>query len=345
MRIEDLDACVDLVCVRGSPPGELTLFGGEPLLEPALVRRAVERVRGCPTPRDHAVVRVFTNGVGLDEAMTGWLDRHGVRVTLSCDGVREAQEARSPGTFAIVDALLDRLGREQPDLMAGSLTVRLTLCSGNVAQLAASFAYLLDKGVRDVEVSPVVTPDPGWDVDVEAELDRQLAEVAALSLADRASTGGVAFAAFRGGAAPAVRPSAAVRVCGLGRPDALVVDVDGRIAPCGAMIPSCQPDLPARLQEVVERLAGCRIRDPDLERGLEERRRRASELPLVVGKERMRSARHACADCRWLGTCFVCAASVAYGERGLDRIPEHQCAWNRLLLEHREAFRGRAGAV
>jgi sulfatase maturation enzyme AslB (radical SAM superfamily) len=101
------------------------------------------------------------------------------------------------------------------------------------------------------------------------------------------------------------------------------------------------------MAEVLERLAGCHIRDPDLDRRLTDRRARARTLPLVTHKEAKRSRLGPCADCDWLGTCHVCPASIANapGNTDPDLIPEHQCAWNRLVLEHRRALAERLAAV
>jgi sulfatase maturation enzyme AslB (radical SAM superfamily) len=304
-----------------------------------LIRRAVTRVRDGPST-SKVRLRVFTNGLGLSRATAQFLDAHRVNVTLSFDGVAAAQDERAPGTFHVLDALLGRLGREQPEFFSGSLTIRMTLTSQNLPFLAASIRYFLGKGVRDIEVAPLVTHDPGWGSASAQELGRQLVEVAELSAEDLGRTGDVAFAAFRGAPGSVSRPVPPVRMCGLGSPTALVVDVDGTVAPCGALVPSCQQALPALLGQVVADLGGCHIRDPELPARLASRQASAARMPLLAGKERKRSTDRACGECEWLGVCGVCPVAIGHapGNTDPDRIPDLQCAWNRLVLEHRATF-------
>ena len=339
MAPEDLDACVVFLGDPGMGPRELVFYGGEPLLEMGLIRRAVTRVRDGPSTAS-VVLRVFTNGLGLSRATAQFLDAHRVNVTLSFDGVAAAQDERAPGTFHVLDALLGRLRLEQPVLLARSLTVKMTLTSRNLQFLAASVRYLLGKGIRDIEVAPLVTHDPGWDSAATEELDRQLAEVAEVSAGDPVGTGHVAFAAFRGAPVPASRPTPPVRMCGLGSPTALVVDVDGTVAPCGALVPSCQRALPTLLDQVVSGLEGCHVRDADLAARLASRHARAARMPLLTGKEHKGSTGYACAACEWLGACGACPVAIGHvpGNTDPDRIPDLQCVWNHLVLEHRRAF-------
>jgi len=129
--------------------------------------------------------------------------------------------------------------------------------------------------------------------------------------------------------------------------DVTVVDVDGRVALCGAVVPSCQPDLPPVLNASLADLAGCRVRDPDLAVWLAGRQALISGHPLGASQEGKRSAHHACVDCTWLGVCSVCPLSVvlAPGAYDPDRIPAHQCGWNRLMLAHRQSFAGQEPVV
>ena len=67
---------------------------------------------------------------------------------LSFDGVPAAQDLRGPGTFAVLDRLLDRLREDHPDFFSEKLSVALTLVPSTIPFLADSIEYFLRKGVQ-----------------------------------------------------------------------------------------------------------------------------------------------------------------------------------------------------
>jgi sulfatase maturation enzyme AslB (radical SAM superfamily) len=331
---EVLDAAIrQLVCSRFDRPC-LSLYGGEPLLAAPLVRRALDRVRQWAPARMRPDVQIVTNGTRLDEEMTRLLASRDVHITLSLDGVAPAQDDRSPGSFGSLDRLLVRLRRNHPGHFCKRLAVKVTLTSRNVAFLAASFRYFLSRGVRDVDIYPVLPDDSGWNARSRRELGRQLAEVVRLSRKEFRRSGEVPFRAFRD--ADAEQPAAGAPACACGSRGLLFVDVDGALAPCSVLATSTLGSPPRAIRRVVATLGGLHVTDAGLHAALIRRERRAHRLRFLAGSEDRQGPRGACARCKARSTCFVCPVAIACN-RG--RVPAFHCDVNRLFAWHRAAFR------
>lgn len=343
MDAETLEAAVELVARSGHARPELVLFGGEPLLAGELVRRALALLSERARPGLAPSVRIVTNGLRLDDAATEQLFGRGVSLDLSCDGLGEAQERRGPGTSSALRALLLRLASRWPGELASRVVVRTTIDSGNVAYLAQSVEDLVGLGVRNVLPAPVISRDAGWDEAAAETLDRQLGRIAESALRREPAEGRWAFGPFRAGprrGAPLARPS-----CSAGRPDVLFVDVDGSVAPCGAMAESVHTSLPPLGEAIRAPLRGVRVGQTDLERRLARRAATASRIYGLRRTSSRRSPRGPCATCPALGECFVCPASIAFApEQDPDLVPAIQCDWNRLVAKHRRAFLARVPA-
>ena len=340
MSERTLDSAVRLVATTGHARPRLVLFGGEPLLEKELVFRALDRLARHARPGLAPDVRIVTNGLLLDDETTNRFEALGVTVELSCDGLPEAQERRGADTPARLRALLLRLASRQADFLDTRLVARLTLDSGNVAFLSRSFDTLVHLGVREIQPAPVYTPDPGWDDACAETLDTELERIADEALGLGPADGRFAFGPLRG--VPVRRPQHAPAACSVGSPEVLFVDVDGRIAPCGAFADSVNPSLPPLAEGMRGPLRGARVGAWGLEDPLARRWESASRLPLLHPTRARHSPRDTCASCAALPECFVCPASTAFAPaQDPNLVPAIQCDWNRLVAKHRRAFQRR----
>lgn len=131
--------------------GDVKLFGGEPLLEPEIVRAVIEEARD-----DHRIRRVqlSTNGLHLD---AGWLDYLAgcdkTVLQLSLDGPLEVHARRrrlvTPG--AGWAPLFDLL----PDLAAAPrVVITLTIPPEEAGRVADHFEHLLGLGFRRFNLLP-----------------------------------------------------------------------------------------------------------------------------------------------------------------------------------------------
>lgn len=334
-------AAARLVASSGHPWPRLTLTGGEPLLEPRLISLAASALRASSPPGRRPGLSLFTNGTLLDADRTRLLVDDDIDVTLSFDGPGEAQDARAPGTSARLTGILRRIAARETDWFSRRLGVRITIHSANVGSLASSTAHLLESGMKRIEAVPVVTPDPGWDSRSAFILDGQLAEIVRAARPG-SDPGASPFVPFRPTGA---RGAGHEETCGLGSPESLFFDVDGTVAPCGAMVPSMLREATPLVRSALESLAGARVPDPDLSGALVVRSVRARGLAFARDLARKRSLRGPCSTCEALDECFVCPASIAWApEQDPDLVPAIQCDWNRLVARHRRAFLARAGA-
>jgi uncharacterized protein len=133
---------------------DLCFFGGEPLIEHALLERTARRTRTMARRLGRSLrMRVTTNGVLLDARRLASLRELGVRVTLSIDGVLDAHDAgrrRLGGTSSHGAAV-----RAAKLLAAeGSLEVISVITPNNVRLLAESVAFLVSLGARNVILNP-----------------------------------------------------------------------------------------------------------------------------------------------------------------------------------------------
>jgi uncharacterized protein len=146
---------LDLAFADGAARVQLSFFGGEPLLEWALLVRATTeaeaRARASGT---RLCCSVTTNGTLLDEARAQWLIERGFFIGLSIDGVAEAHDAtrRTRGgrsSFAEVVRALDLL------VARGAWLETISVVDpANVRWLGATVRWLADRGVPRIALNP-----------------------------------------------------------------------------------------------------------------------------------------------------------------------------------------------
>jgi len=139
-----------------APQAQLSFFGGEPLLEMPLLRRAVaytERHAGEIGQRVRFLV--VTNGTLLRGAVLDYLLEHQVYLGVSIDGTREAHDAtrRFRNGRSSYDRVRDNL-RAVIDRGGGvGLKVIAVVNPDNVDQLPDSFDALLELGARNLSIN------------------------------------------------------------------------------------------------------------------------------------------------------------------------------------------------
>ena len=131
----------------------VAILGGEPLLRPDLVVRAVERYRQA-----HVYTKLVTNGLLLDEALVERLDAAGInRVELSLDACTSSLDARlrSPGLFDAVLRAISIIRESGIPQVALSITVS----SANLGHLISELPDFVSRHpVHKVYFSPFYRP-------------------------------------------------------------------------------------------------------------------------------------------------------------------------------------------
>jgi len=192
-----LRASIDFVLNSEAHEAQLMFIGGEPLLEWPMLCRAVRHAGKRSPPGKQVKYAITTNGLLITEQVAAFLDKHEFRIQLSFDGIVGAQDYRRKGTFAVMDRLLDRLRKEHMDLFEDRLQVCITLIPPAIPYLGESVRYLVDKGVKEINVSPSLTPYPGWTCDCRAQLENQFLTMWDISLAHFKQTGEVPLLLFK----------------------------------------------------------------------------------------------------------------------------------------------------
>lgn len=339
MDVATLERALDLILGSREPRITILFIGGEALLELPLLRHGVEYVEARRERGRSVDYQISTNGLLLDAETARFLAKNRFRTQLSHDGVPAAQAVRGEGTHARLDALLERLRREEPYFFRYRFVVQNTVTGATVPYIADSFAYHLEKGVERIRISACDTFDPTWSNDLVPELDRQFARVFELSLAHYRRTGKVPFEPFRR-ERRAARRLLGRSMCGIGSGKTVTVDVDGSISGCVTFVESYQKFTSRFLRERLESIRLGRLDDGTLPRRLAMYPGAVDATELFDRKEEKYSSFGRCGECRHLADCFICPVSIGHipGNQDPRRVPDFPCAFNLATMRNRERF-------
>ena len=340
MGLKTLHAAIGLVSGSRHRNIELVFSGGEPLLVFPLIRSAVAYAQKRLSGQKRVQYTLVTNGTLLSEEICSFLQAHGFDVQLSFDGIRELQQLRGRGTFAILDGWVDRLRQEYPPLFREHLGVNITLSPDRICHLADTVGFLIGRGIRQLAISPAITPDEMWTRGATEQLDAQFTRIRRVSESHRRATGEVPLRLFRRSFPVPRFLSRGRTMCGVMRGSTPAVDRDGEVYGCAALVTSLMEPSDGFRGDRLEALRLGRVDDPNLSM-------RHSELPTLTRraeifdrKQDKYSSTHRCAECRHLTLCSVCPISILFTPENDDprRVPDFQCAFNRIALDHREKF-------
>jgi sulfatase maturation enzyme AslB (radical SAM superfamily) len=336
-------AALDTVLARERKELVVEFSGGEPLLEPDLLRRAVGYVEGRREGRKVSFI-LTTNGTLLTGELLEYYVRHAFTIRLSFDGVSAAQDLRSPGTFRVLDRLLDLLRQENPAYFRKNVSVSMTLCAASIPHLAESVRYFIAKGVSNIGIGPQSTWEPDWDARKRDELQAQVDEILETSLDHWRRTGQVPVEFLSGAPVRSFEAPVGDFLCGSVRGDAIVVDPNGRVWACPFFASSLRtiPTLAAGASRV---LALGDVSDASLHGRLRRLPGRARTLRMFTNKRAKHSSYGTCATCRFVLDCHVCPASICHipGNKDPDRVPDFICAFNQVTLGAHERFDAMTG--
>ncbi len=335
-----LRAAVDLGLTTSNPGIDLLFTGGEPLLRFPLIRRAVQYVGERRPPEKTVRFFLGTNGTLLDRRIIEFLARHDFTIFLSFDGIPEAQNHRSPSSFALLDGTLDSMRKERPGFFRNNVSVSAVVGPGTVEHLADSVDYFLRKGVRSFGISPLNSACSGWRSEDIQGLETQFSRIFRSCLAHFERTGQVPLASFRKDRHRSAHSSSKRPMCGIMLGNTLTIDVDGRVYGCSPLAGSYRTFQSALLRE---RLAGLGLGD-FRDAGF---RRRFAQFPAAVRragifnrKEEKYSCYGRCSQCEFLDRCEICPLSIGSDPGNADpkHVSDFACAFFRTLLKYRDLF-------
>ena len=163
MTLETALAAIDVAERSAGQPGEavhVIFFGGEPLLRRSLIEQVVATCsQRVDAPRPH--FQLVTNGTLCDMAFVAFAARHGISISLSLDGTREAHDLhrktpQGEGTWERVIAAIPLLLASNPYLHA-----QMVLSPSTAHLVDASVSAVYAQGIR--HVSTALDYGANWD--------------------------------------------------------------------------------------------------------------------------------------------------------------------------------------
>lgn len=136
---------------------DVAFFGGEPLMEWALLKRFVEAIEArmaTQTPACRVRFTTTTNGTLLTEARVDYLVAHDFEIAISLDGNQAAHDVNRPrvgggSSFeATLSGLKACLGRIR------KVTVIMVLTPQSAPMLGESVRFLFEQGARRISLNP-----------------------------------------------------------------------------------------------------------------------------------------------------------------------------------------------
>jgi sulfatase maturation enzyme AslB (radical SAM superfamily) len=312
----------------------LAFYGGEPLLEWPTIERAVGYVRRHAPRHKKVRISLLTNGTLLTLERAAWLETHRVRTRISFDGVSASQRQRGACTFDRLDRLLVELRRARRRFFKKRLDVGMTWTSATLPDLGRSFDHLLERGIRRIHLGPLVTDDPGWTPQSIELLDRQFARMYRSSRRHHARTGRIPLMLFRRTGVVTKPRARAGPICNATTGESLTVDVDGRLFGCELLAATYRPSPTAPLEHLLGELTLGHVED------LPSSAPRPQPPAMFRDLDRKHSSYGSCRHCPYRGECSICPVSIARAKDNDDpyRVPDHQCAFQRISSKYRSRF-------
>lgn len=335
-----LRAAIDYLLRSPRDEVRLVFYGGEPLLQFSLIRRAVhyaERVKPAGLSVRYGII---TNGTLIDEATAEFLARHRVSTRLSFDGVHEVQALRGERTFEVLDSLLRRVRRKHGDFFRKELRAQVTVLPATLRHLSSSIRYLIDSGIREINMGPCTNRDLGWHAERITELDREMRSVFRLCLEHFRWTGEIPLMQLRRGREKSPVNSRTRAICGIEQACDMAVDVDGQVHGCLALAESVQSFPSDSLRRKVRTLRLGKIGSRGLSRRLAGYAEAIRAVGIFHNKQERFSSYGRCRDCGYASVCDICPITVgrASEDDDFDRVPDFQCAFNLVVNRHRDRF-------
>ena len=334
-------AALDVCLARRALDFSVEFNGGEPLLEPDLLRRCIEYVEAR---RGESAVRFFltTNGTLITHEMLEFLVAHDVGLQISLDGVPKAQGHRGDWTSERLDHVLEELARSHPGYTRRRLRIQAGLMPSTLHTMADSGRYFLDSEVPEVLFYTVLGQDDAWTLEDEEALEFQVGRLLEDGINHWNRTAEVPIMFLReveervqGG--PGEGP-----FCGAGSGSGFFVDTSGRAWTCLMFASSLQPLSPLA-REAEPALDLGEVREPALKDRLAGVPSLVSRLRLFTHRRNKHSSFSRCRDCEFLPACSLCPAAISHtpGNRDPDKVPDFFCAFTRATGKARREFRRR----
>lgn len=158
MTFETAKKSIDYFLANSGERKELYIvfFGGEPLLNFALIKQVIHYCESLEEKIDKKFrYSMTTNGTILNDEIADYIKKYNITVMISMDGPKEIQDAyrcyeNGCGSYEVIEKNIERF----KELRGGHLTVRSTICGPNI-QMSDIRKSLLKAGFTNVLMSLV----------------------------------------------------------------------------------------------------------------------------------------------------------------------------------------------
>ncbi len=319
MKTDVADAAVDLLMHTAADAENVSLsfYGGEPFLEPALLRRVLARARQQSRPGQHVRCVTPTNGLLLDAAALDLCREHGISLAVSVDGTQGRIDRPLADGGDSTPRLLERISETLARMPSGESLARMTVTPDNVATLCENV-----KSVARLGFGRIVY-QPAWELEwSEAAVDtwcREQHRIVTWLVGARAAGAPAPRLPALEAIEARLRRGKPRRECGAGVRFAAVA-TDGQIFPCYRFV-------------FEDRARAVRL--GDVERGLTFRDVRAELASLPADAQRPEDG--TCESCPASDGCTHYCPALGYLLLGdLRAVPRRVC---RLMIGQVEAVR------
>lgn len=135
----------------------LVIFGGEPLLNMAAVRAAVEEAEAMSHSTGKKVfISLTTNATLLNPEIIEFMHQHRIAVAVSLDGPADVHDVNRPD--AVGGGSYDQIVGQLDGLIKGAssaVAARVTLTPGQWSRVEEVFSHLMGLGFHEVGIAPV----------------------------------------------------------------------------------------------------------------------------------------------------------------------------------------------
>ncbi len=298
-------------------PGSLTIsfFGGEPLLDWALVRRSIERCSELSESHRKAVsFSIATNATRLSEEIYSMMAQVGMRVQVSVDGPADVHDRqRGRGTFERVASAISRL-RGLPKVHLKTSTV---VTPENVDDLSRSLSFVW--GLDAVESTLHFDLTAEWDEEHTDELKRQYVRLIPSALDYHSRHAYFPHAEFQ-----LIPERMFPFKCDVGR-RTMVLKPDGYVYGCNYHSPEWRgrplPEKPPLALATLDAVLAHGLESEFVSRRFAEINRSSYQSPL---EERFTDSRQ-CSECPYLFRCGACQATAYSHDKDPRWLPESRC--------------------
>jgi len=150
------ERAVDLLMTAAAPLVDLQFFGGEALLEAALVRHAMDYAEARAAALGKRVTFVLSsNGWSLDADALAWLKDKPVKLELSLDGDRHTQATYRRSNIAGEDSYTHSIAANVGPILDSGLPydVIMVVQPRTAQRLAKNFFHIVDLGFERVQIN------------------------------------------------------------------------------------------------------------------------------------------------------------------------------------------------